>query len=709
MRNPKFVRRVMIWVLLLVIPSFVAFYGISSLAGGPGGGVAPYIAKVKLNRGDLFSEEIPLRNYEIARGEVENWLGNSLGSRRMSESELKKYARYIGPQTHARQAINDFYVRKQYAEQGITGTVEQLRVYNQEMFNAIQQQQRDMYERQQAMIAMGQPIPQNQLLRSPEFTKDDFRNVISRQYQRQGGWRGYEYDMIYNVLPRKLYDQLAESNVRASRTDFWRQYVKSTQGLKLEYVNFIGDDFADQVQVTTDSLKQYYEEHQEDYRVGEQARYEYVCVTQDALKSSIEISDDEIQKVYDQGKQPGGKYWQNGEVSASHIMLTLPEDDTDTASMEQVKARIDEIYEKVTSSTFAQLANEYSEDPMNSLDEKKMDGVIFRPISAKSQPFGDAFNKAAMALKTGEWSKPVQSKKGWHIILSRRTTPDGPKPLDNGMREDIRFTLKEERVGTIFKDKQYELAHNWDLVSNLEALAKEMNLKVITTDWGMLAPRHLSDAAEPMDFNPMTSINLTNEHRKELAELNAGVTTSKPLIGDKFAAIVRLKELREPFIPPFADIQEDVEQEYRTQLAAELASKAAEEFLAAVTQDSDQFSSKAAEMEYEVEQITDELPRDELASAIYGIEGFADDSYDATTGTVGLNPITRMDDPAGACVWRVSGVGSVDRDLFENQFSLMALNYAFNLSPVLNREHLADERAKMKIELNEEYLGLREE
>ena len=36
LRNPKYVKRIMLWVLILIIPAFVAFYGWSSKNSGEG-------------------------------------------------------------------------------------------------------------------------------------------------------------------------------------------------------------------------------------------------------------------------------------------------------------------------------------------------------------------------------------------------------------------------------------------------------------------------------------------------------------------------------------------------------------------------------------------------------------------------------------------------------------------------------------------------
>ena len=85
------------------------------------------------------------------------------------------------------------------------------------------------------------------------------------------------------------------------------------------------------------------------------------------------------------------------------------------------KAKADELYAELQDgANFAKLAKENSTDP----GSNKIGGKL--PVTKGHRP---AFDKAAFELDTGEFSKPIKTQFGWHIIKadSRRqagqTTP----------------------------------------------------------------------------------------------------------------------------------------------------------------------------------------------------------------------------------------------------------------------------------------------
>ncbi|MDN6310049.1 MAG: peptidylprolyl isomerase, partial [Psychroflexus sp.] len=106
-----------------------------------------------------------------------------------------------------------------------------------------------------------------------------------------------------------------------------------------------------------------------------------------------------------------GERASKGKISISHIMLTVdkPED------AEEVKNKIQKIYDKVTVENFGELAKQYSDD-----NNTAQNGGELRPIGI-SEVNSKRFENAAFSLEEiNGISDPVETKFGWHIIKLNR-------------------------------------------------------------------------------------------------------------------------------------------------------------------------------------------------------------------------------------------------------------------------------------------------
>lgn len=164
----------------------------------------------------------------------------------------------------------------------------------------------------------------------------------------------------------------------------------------------------------------------------------------------------EARKVYDDYVQRVGT---KGLIKASHILLYLPQDATDTQKKE-AELRADSIYgvlnaqitptvkkvkgKKVTmpidtvafEKSFAEMAKKYSKDPGSA----RNGGAL--PWMTPGQTLPE-FENAAYALKPGQMSKPVLSSVGYHIIYMNERK--GVDPYDS-LRTSIRRFLEARNI-----------------------------------------------------------------------------------------------------------------------------------------------------------------------------------------------------------------------------------------------------------------------
>ena len=156
-----------------------------------------------------------------------------------------------------------------------------------------------------------------------------------------------------------------------------------------------------------------------------------------------------ILKVYDKRES-------QGEILTAHIMVKFPKDMGEKEKAE-LKAKIDELYGKLQAGAkFEDLARQYSDDKPSA--EK---GGQLQWFGSSRMPI--EFEKAAFALKNnGDYSKPFETKYGWHIV--KRLDKKGLMSFDE-MKGDLK-----QRIN---KDSRTQAGQ----ASLIEKLKKEYNFK----------------------------------------------------------------------------------------------------------------------------------------------------------------------------------------------------------------------------------------
>lgn len=145
-----------------------------------------------------------------------------------------------------------------------------------------------------------------------------------------------------------------------------------------------------------------------------------------------------------------------GQIKVAHVLIKVPENATEQQE-KLSKSRIDESYEFLKAGMdFKKLVSTYSEDRYS----RRTDGEI--PAFGAGKMV-EPFENAAFSLKKdGDFSKPVRTKNGWHIIkrISRDTIP----PF-----EEVRVMLKNR----VEKDSRSQIAKH----SLAQRIKEEYNFK----------------------------------------------------------------------------------------------------------------------------------------------------------------------------------------------------------------------------------------
>lgn len=172
-----------------------------------------------------------------------------------------------------------------------------------------------------------------------------------------------------------------------------------------------------------------------------------------------------------------------GEVTVAHIMVS----NTTNDSIADSEKRIIELYKRIKQGeNFEALAKQFSDDKSTSDQGGQLAPFINGQLNAPE------FEKAAFELQTvGDYSKPIKSEFGWHIIKLLHKTPP---PLLEEVRYDIENKiLRDSRSKLVNASLVNELKNKYTMVVNQHA--KGYFESILTPDFFSKAwelPKHFT-------------------------------------------------------------------------------------------------------------------------------------------------------------------------------------------------------------------------
>ncbi|MCB9262173.1 MAG: peptidyl-prolyl cis-trans isomerase [Flavobacteriales bacterium] len=150
-----------------------------------------------------------------------------------------------------------------------------------------------------------------------------------------------------------------------------------------------------------------------------------------------------------------------GDLKVAHILIAVNND----TEYDKNKPRIDAIYERLKKGDkFEVLAKEFSEDY-----QTRDKGGELNVVKSIGRGIPDEFREVAYSLKDGQFSEPVKTDLGWHII---KRIEQKPLPEFKDVKETIKYRIsrdsrselnKEAVLNRIKRENHYELNKvNWD-------------------------------------------------------------------------------------------------------------------------------------------------------------------------------------------------------------------------------------------------------
>jgi peptidyl-prolyl cis-trans isomerase D len=229
----------------------------------------------------------------------------------------------------------------------------------------------------------------------------------------------------------------------------------------------------DKIEIDQSEIVAYYDQNMPHFMTTEQLRIDYIELSLDGIKASLNITEEQLLERYEQSKT---SYSTPESRTASHILLTLDVEVSDKES-EAVRMKLINIRDQlIQGGDFSELAKINSEDPGSASTGGSL-GEIDRGMMVK--PFEDALFEMAV----GDLSSPVKTSFGWHLIQLDEITGGQTKSFDA-----VKSELVDEISTQLAESKIFDLSEAlanlaYEQPDSLTPAAEALDLPLQTSDW----------------------------------------------------------------------------------------------------------------------------------------------------------------------------------------------------------------------------------
>lgn len=339
---------------------------------------------------------------------------------------------------------------------------------------------------------------------------------------------------------------------------------------QIQVARFSPDSFASKVTVSDADIETYYKDHTAQFQAPEQANIEYLVLDLEAAKKNIVVSEADLKSYYEQNTS---RFGSKEERRASHILITAPTS-MSAADRAKAKAKAEELLAEVKKApnTFAEVARKNSQDPGSA---EKGGDLDFVTRGAMVKPFEDAM----FALKKGEISGIVETEFGYHIIHLTDIKPAVVPPF-----EQVRATIENEvrgqqatqefaKAAETFTDAVYQTP------DSLKPAADKLKLTIQTAN-------NVARTPAPGATGPLASRNFLSALFAS-DSLERKQNTEAIEVGSSQLASGRVTQYTPAHPVPLAEVKDRIRAQLVTERAAVLAKAEGEAKLAAWTTKAD--------------------------------------------------------------------------------------------------------------------------
>lgn len=312
--------------------------------------------------------------------------------------------------------------------------------------------------------------------------------------------------------------------------------------------------FVASVKLEDDAAKKYYDTRQDEFRIPEQVRVDYVALTLESLLGQLQVDAAEVKKFYDANQRQFGVPETR---QASHILITAEKSASDEAK-QKARVRAEQIHSelKKNPASFAELAKKHSQDPGSAAKGGEL-GSFGRGSMVKS------FDDAVFSMKAGEISSPVESEFGYHIIRVTGITSGQIRSFEQA-RPDIEKELKKQRAVRVYAETAEKFSNTvFEQSDSLKGAADLTKTPVQQSAWITRTAAQDAQLNNPKLLRAIFSEDvLVNKRNTEAVEIAPGVLLA-----------ARVSEHKPSAMQPFEQVKSAIEKKLIQSRASQLAAQ----------------------------------------------------------------------------------------------------------------------------------------
>lgn len=402
---------------------------------------------------------------------------------------------------------------------------------------------------------------------SDEELKQSIESIPAFQFNGQFDPRAYERALRLNrltsadferiqresLMGSKLVGLIRQSGGKVSEDEILLTYLFENEPTNLAFIKVSPESYRGQVETNDIEMKDYYQKHQEEFRVPTSVQIQYLAFRPGDFEGRVQASPEDIKRYYDTNKE---RFRTPKRVKAREILIKAgPQDPQDKADEKRKKA--EEILEKAKKTKdFASLAKQFSESP----------------TAAKGGDVGwlqrggveEAAEGTLLSLKPGEVSGVVRTRQGFQIYRADEVAEERERPLEE-VKDQIIQALRKEKAKTMASRQSEDAFYSLFRSRDLEGYAKEHNVPIRTTGF-------FKEGDELPDIGREPSFSSSAFSLKP-GEMSAVVSAPPNFY------LLKLVDKKDSRIPSLDEVRDQVRRKVLAQRTDEWARKTAEELL----------------------------------------------------------------------------------------------------------------------------------
>jgi peptidyl-prolyl cis-trans isomerase D len=381
---------------------------------------------------------------------------------------------------------------------------------------------------------------------SEDEVRQSIESVPGFQVEGQFDPRIYERTLQMNRLSPDEFERMQRDGLlvgklaalvrlnggKVSPDEVLETFRYENERMNLAFLKVSPQAFNSQVAVNEIDIKDYYQKHQEEFRLPAAAQVQYLVFRPSDYEGKVNVSPEDLQRYYNTQKE---RLKVPKRVKGREILIKVNAGDSPEA-IDQKRKKAEEALEKAKKAKdFGSVAKQVSES------ETAAKGGDMGWVQKGS--VDDLVQTALFALKPGEISGVVKGVAGFYILKADEVLEEKQRSLEE-VKDQITLALRREKARAEASRRADDAFYSIFRSRDLESYAKEKNVPVRTTGYFKEGEEIPEIGKDPSFASSAFSL--------KLGEISPVVNIQPN------SYILKLMDKKESRIPPLEEVKDDV-------------------------------------------------------------------------------------------------------------------------------------------------------